>query len=888
MRSLSQLNTRGQTSLPYTDNRPAGVVYDRATPTAMTAEVISAGAFTLIPGIEVLDISQPDALNFVYVIDISQIYPASFAIAGYTTATTLTVLNAPSTIRTGALVSGGGSPDLLPNTYIVNQITPLITGETLGGRGRYTITVSQDVNDAEMIASITDTGTVTVINSYSGIDTFECNTICFLTPNMPITFTGSVFGFITSPINLNVTSSNGTTNRLSVSDTSSLTADMAIIFASPVFGGVIANTVYYVKNIVNSTQFTISETLGGSEFDLSDGSGTMPLRQSYFVKTVSITEFSISLTPGGAVVQLTESNGSMTASGNFGALRLVVTSSGGAITTGSLINSVDMPVGVSIVAQVGGGSNSAGTYSLAGPAVALGSRQMYSALNFSNTNPRGSVTWATTPAGVTVSQTLGVYTVSLDTSAQWDVMRNPTVTLPANWADDFQISSYVDTDIAASKNWTTTVDVTFGANITSTSTISARLNGTQRFSSIQSALFAQAVLFKRTRATPAAGTAIVNIVSSPNKLVGVSSVIQSISSLTGSIAVIRRTGSAITAQATLSAPRIGMFATPAALTVTSTLISDVKVFRNLVSTNLAAQFTATPTANNIPLTVTVSADSVSDIYNNWYYGKWFARTFAGTRHAFAVDGPSAGIRILSRSNVTETDLVGDRWNDAEEYIGVNSDFSRVAFAIRSNINVHGVAQTDLYMYSRSGSTWSRDNRFDSLASYSSSVCMSKDGNYVALHTYDDGVAPINSTVRIYQYSAGTWSLLHTMTLSGVGSITGFALNNDGTYLAVDDNIYVKSGSTWVFQQSLGAGSGLEEITLTDAGDYAVIGCDSQSPLTYGAIKVFKRTGTSWALEQTLNYESPAENNFGDSVTTDGTITNIQTSSLTRLVTFTRI
>jgi hypothetical protein len=45
-----------------------------------------------------------------------------------------------------------------------------------------------------------------------------------------------------------------------------------------IFGGVVANTVYYIKEIVNSNEFKISSTLNGVELELIDGQGFMLVR----------------------------------------------------------------------------------------------------------------------------------------------------------------------------------------------------------------------------------------------------------------------------------------------------------------------------------------------------------------------------------------------------------------------------------------------------------------------------------------------------------------------------------------------------------------------------------------------------------------------------------
>jgi photosystem II stability/assembly factor-like uncharacterized protein len=68
-------------------------------------------------------------------------------------------------------------------------------------------------------------------------------------------------------------------NYLTISDTDKLTVGTPIIFTGTVFGNIVVNTTYYVKEILNSTDFTISETRGGEEFALTTASGTMYVTQ---------------------------------------------------------------------------------------------------------------------------------------------------------------------------------------------------------------------------------------------------------------------------------------------------------------------------------------------------------------------------------------------------------------------------------------------------------------------------------------------------------------------------------------------------------------------------------------------------------------------------------
>lgn len=80
---------------------------------------------------------------------------------------------------------------------------------------------------------------------------------------------------------------------LSTGTTASLVINDAIVFLAPTIGGIVAGQTYYVIEILNSTDFVISETLGGTPFEVYSQSGSMsfdtvPIRVSN-IATISNT-----------------------------------------------------------------------------------------------------------------------------------------------------------------------------------------------------------------------------------------------------------------------------------------------------------------------------------------------------------------------------------------------------------------------------------------------------------------------------------------------------------------------------------------------------------------------------------------------------------------------
>ena len=80
----------------------------------------------------------------------------------------------------------------------------------------------------------------------------------------------------TNGANLTITNTTTSTDVITTSgSTTPIVANLPIRFNGTAFGNITANTTYYVRNVVNSTTFTVSETLGGGNLALTTASGTM-------------------------------------------------------------------------------------------------------------------------------------------------------------------------------------------------------------------------------------------------------------------------------------------------------------------------------------------------------------------------------------------------------------------------------------------------------------------------------------------------------------------------------------------------------------------------------------------------------------------------------------
>ena len=138
------------------------------------------------------------------------------------------------------------------------------------------ITTTEDnflIEGAEV--TITDAVGMTQINGNSYyIDILTSNTFALYTDSSLTTALNTSGGGYTAYAFTSVTATTSSTNYVTVGATSSFTANNEIKFLGTTFGGITANTTYYVKNIINATTMTLSLTEGGTELILTTAAGT--------------------------------------------------------------------------------------------------------------------------------------------------------------------------------------------------------------------------------------------------------------------------------------------------------------------------------------------------------------------------------------------------------------------------------------------------------------------------------------------------------------------------------------------------------------------------------------------------------------------------------------
>lgn len=203
----------------------------------------------------------------------------------------------------------------------------------------------------------TGTGTLT-INFPSNNSYLQGNTNNMVV-NYPIQFTGTALGGLTvgtvyyvndvidgtnfsisnALVNVSVTATNSSNNGLTVTSTGSLIPLNPIVFSAPVFGNIVDGTKYYISQILDSQTFTVASTLinvnvsstaavsnlitvsSTANFQanqpirfVGNSFGGIVAETTYYILVINDSQtFTISQTPGGGALTLTTATGSMNA-----------------------------------------------------------------------------------------------------------------------------------------------------------------------------------------------------------------------------------------------------------------------------------------------------------------------------------------------------------------------------------------------------------------------------------------------------------------------------------------------------------------------------------------------------------------------------------------------
>ncbi|MBD2701941.1 FG-GAP repeat protein [Spirosoma sp. BT702] len=206
--------------------------------------------------------------------------------------------------------------------------------------------------------------------------------------------------------------------------------------------------------------------------------------------------------------------------------------------------------------------------------------------------------------------------------------------------------------------------------------------------------------------------------------------------------------------------------------------------------------------------------------------------------------------------------------------------------------VFGVSQGVAYVFTRSGITWTQQQRLtasDGTGGDYFGSCVAISGDYAIVGAPSKAISPNTNQGAAYMFvrGGGTWTQQqrfvandgaandhfgNAVAISGDYAIVGAAnktVNSNSAQGAA--YVFARTGSTWN-QQLLTANDGVANddfgTSVSISGDYAVIGAASKtigSNQYQGAAYVFKRSGSSWIRQQSVTDNSTSDTFNGSSV-----------------------
>ncbi len=222
--------------------------------------------------------------------------------------------------------------------------------------------------------------------------------------------------------------------------------------------------------------------------------------------------------------------------------------------------------------------------------------------------------------------------------------------------------------------------------------------------------------------------------------------------------------------------------------------------------------------------------------------------------------------------------------------GAAGDFFGFSVAVRGDTAIVGAFSDDsvasgagaAYVYSRSGSTWSLDQKLtpgDGGANDGFGGSVSLSGSTALVGSYFNATT---GAAYVYSGSGGSWSLQQKLTasdgaandnfgwsvsLSGESALVGAWGDDDGGDKTGSAYVFARSGGSWSEQAKLNAAAPVVNTgfgtSVALSGDLAMIGTDNPGT-TYAYF--FQRVGTTWTQHHLV---SKASVRFGYSVALDG-------------------
>jgi hypothetical protein len=125
---------------------------------------------------------------------------------------------------------------------------------------------------------------------------------------------GTNFTVSDSVLTRSVTATQAVTNLITIDSTAGFTANNPIVFTGTVFGNIVNDKVYYIQVINSATTFTISDTPGGSAITLTTATGDLIARTTANIVTQSAASGTMTAVAPGTKETVTAGSGIMEAS----------------------------------------------------------------------------------------------------------------------------------------------------------------------------------------------------------------------------------------------------------------------------------------------------------------------------------------------------------------------------------------------------------------------------------------------------------------------------------------------------------------------------------------------------------------------------------------------
>jgi hypothetical protein len=414
-----------------------------------------------------------------------------------------------------------------------------------------------------------------------------------------------------------------------------------------------------------------------------------------------------------------------------------------------------------------------------------------------------TVTWATPPEGITITNPIvGIYRASgITTLDQWSSVRTPNVNLPSGYDEDFSYFVTLRYNPSQIKQYIVDVEISAIANVSAIFNSVANVGVRKQFASNMTAFNSQ--MFT--------GVRIKNSAVNP---------IASVASITTNNRRVRFVSSALTSSATASGTLVGLrdynSAMSSAFTQPNTFIAGRAY--TISSVNYSSDTTAQLRA--------------------WDYGPF---TIVSALDTYKVSN------YYAQGNFTENkvDIYTNTgtWGLQQSISGPSNFGMQVALNSAANKLV-ATSNNTIYVYTRSGSTWSLAQTISYGGTISpsdqSAIEFSADGNYFAIAGIASG-----DDLKIYKFDGSNYQLDSTVSVDIARSVrfsdsaeymTTVGGTNQGTF-----QIWSRSGSTWSEQY-------LDFYSSENINTYASISATGAyaAVITNGRLLAFDRSGSSWS------------------------------------------